>query len=87
MCLPLKTKIQAIIDNPRYVNGSILGESFKFLVDTGTTVNILDEISYTSIKHKINKLQIVSCNILAYNKTPIETLGEFEAISTSTTKQ
>ena len=46
--------------NRRYVNGIILGESFKFLIDTGTTVNILDEVSYTSKKHKINTLRIVS---------------------------
>lgn len=67
-------------DNRKYADVTILGESFKFLIDTGTTTNIMDEITYERIRNKREPLSNTNVNIKAYiSEKPNISIGKFEA--------
>lgn len=54
-------------DRRRYADVTILGETFEFLIETGTTVNIMDEAAYKRIEDNREPISNTNANIKVYN--------------------
>ena len=60
------------------VDVSIHGKKINFLIDTGASINVMDEQDFNEIRHYV-KLKKSTTRIFPYKSTsPIETLGEFK---------
>lgn len=53
-------------------------EPIRFLIDTGSSVNLIDETTYKNLKKK-HQLRKSQADIRAYNKETLRTHSVFEA--------
>ena len=67
----------ASTSSPR-VNITACGHTFKMLVDTGATINVIDQNTFSQMRNV--KLQNTKTKAFAYDsKTPVEFAGKFDA--------
>lgn len=69
----------------KYITCDVKGNDINFLIDTGSTVNIIDEITYSAMKNK-PELTRGEPKLLGYNNREIDTIGYF-ATQVSTSKK
>jgi hypothetical protein len=57
----------------------MLGESARFLVDTGTTLNAIDQATFENLNFKQVKIKLCTTNVYGYGSTQaLQMLGTFE---------
>ena len=68
----------ASTSSPR-VNITACGHTFKMLVDTGATINVIDQNTFSQMRNV--KLQNTKTKAFAYDsKTPVEVAGKFDTM-------
>jgi hypothetical protein len=73
-------------DNSNTANISIYGKTIQFLIDTGASVNILDECDFRRLFPELS-LRPSYANLYTYQSTcPLNTIGEFTAPMSCTTR-
>ncbi|XP_053389269.1 uncharacterized protein K02A2.6-like [Mercenaria mercenaria] len=56
----------------------INGQSVKALIDTGSSINVIDERTYSKLKNKVT-LSKVDTKVYAYGANKVDLLGKFQA--------
>ena len=71
--------VEISLKNNLLVNVTVCGHMFKTMVDTGATINVIDQNTYAKIKS--SELTHTKINAFAYNSSePAKFLGEFDAV-------